>query len=117
MAETYTPDSLFAGDYPVVGESVTILSGQTLVRGSVLGKITSGGKFILSLSGASDGSETPEAILLEDCDASGGDAVAPVALTGEFNEDALTIGTAHTAASIKQGLRDKGIFLKSPVSA
>lgn len=118
MAETHTPDRLFAGDYPVATESVTIVSGAgALVRGTVLGKITSGGKYTTSLQAAGDGSETPEAILLEDVDATAADKVAPVALTGEFNEDTLTIGTGHTAASIKAGLRNKGIFLKSPVTA
>lgn len=117
MAETYTPDNLFAGDFPVAGESVTILEDEVLVRGSVLGKITASGKYVLSLSASNDGSEVPEAILLEDCDATGADAVAPVALTGQFNEDALTFGADHTAASTKAGLRNKGLFLKSPVSA
>lgn len=115
--ETYNYDKLFAGSSQHVADSVTIASGQNLVRGTVLGRVTASGKFIESLSAAGDGSETPDAILLEDCDASAADKVAPVAFTGEFNQDALTIGTGHTAASIKQGLRDKGIFLKTTVDA
>lgn len=116
-SETYNYDNLFAGSAEHVADSVTILSGQNLVRGAVLGKVTASGKYIESLSAAGDGSETPDAILLEDCDASAGDKVAPIALTGEFNQDALTIGTGHTAASIKDGLRNKGIFLKTTVNA
>lgn len=115
MAETFTYDDILAGDFPVVTESVTIATGQNLVRGTVLGKITSGGKYVKSLSASSDGSQTPDAILLEDCDATSADKVAPVALSGEFNQNALTIGTGHTAASIKAGLRAKSIFLKDSV--
>jgi hypothetical protein len=115
--ETFTPDALVAGSFDIVTDSATLVSGQNLLRGAVLGKITTGGKLNLSLSAASDGSQTPLAVLAESCDASGGDKTCNIYLTGEFNQDALTIGTAHTAASIKDGLRAKGIFLKSPVSA
>lgn len=107
----YTPDRLIAGDTPLVTRVVTILSGQNLVRGAVLGKITTGGKYILSLSAASDGSQTPDLILAEDCNATGGDKTALAYATGEFNQSALTIGTAHTADSIREGLRVKGIHL------
>ncbi len=115
--EVYTPDRLFAGDFPRATDSVTIITGQNLTRGALLGKITASGKYNLSLSTAVDGSEVPEAILLEDVDATAADKVAPVALTGEFNEDSIVYGTGHTKSSVKAGLRDKGIFLKTPVSA
>jgi hypothetical protein len=108
---SYTPDRLIAGDTQLVPRKVTILSGQNLVRGAVIGKITASGKYILSLSAASDGSQTPDLILAEDCNATGGDKVGLAYATGEFNESALTIGTAHTADSIREGLRVKGIHL------
>lgn len=114
-SESYSPDNLLAGGFPIVTTEITVISGQNLVRGAVLGKITASGKYNLSLSAAGDGSEVPIAILSEDCDASGGDKVAIAYLTGEFNEDAITIGTAHTVASIRAGLRDLGIHLKKPV--
>jgi hypothetical protein len=108
---SFQPDRLIAGDTPIVTRAVTLLSGQNLTRGSVIGRITSGGKYILSLSAASDGSQTPDLILAEDCDASAGDKTALAYVTGEFNESALVIGTAHTAATIREGLRVKGIHL------
>jgi hypothetical protein len=108
----YTPDKLIAGNaHLLVSRKVTLISGQNLVRGAVLGKITASGKYNLSLSGASDGSQTPDLILAEDCDASGGDKEALCYARGDFNETALTLGTAHTAASIREGLRAKGITL------
>lgn len=114
---TFTPDRLIAGDHPIVTDTLTLVSGQNLVRGALLGKITSGGKLTLSLSASSDGSQTPYAILADDCDASGGDKLCGVYLTGEFDPTAMTFGTAHTAASTKDGLRTLGIFLKSTMPA
>lgn len=45
-------------------KTVTLLTGQDLKAGSVLGKITSGGKYKLTTIAASDGSEVPSAILI-----------------------------------------------------
>lgn len=104
------PDALIAGNaHLLVHESITLLSGQVCVRGTVLGKITASGKYVKSLSAAADGSQTPFAILAEDCDATGGDKVTVAYFRGDFRADKLTLGTAHTLASIKQGLRDKNI--------
>lgn len=106
----FTPDGLVAGNSDdLIAESITLISGQNCLRGTVLGKITSGGKYNKSLSAASDGSQTPFAILAEDCDASGGDKVTLAYFRGDFRADKLILGTAHTLASIKQGLRDKNI--------
>lgn len=115
--ENYTPDNLVAGDTQLVTDSVTIVSGQNIVRGAVLGKITTGGKFALSLSTASDGSETPYAVAAEDVDASGGDVTnVAVYIKGEFNAGALTLGTGHTADTAKNGLRAVGIYVKNAVA-
>lgn len=114
---TYTPDALIAGDFPVRTDKVTISSGQNLQRGALLGKITTGGEYVLSLSAASDGSQTPVAILAEDVDATGGDAQGIIYIAGDFNQDKITYGDDHTAASVKAGLRDLGIYLHAPVSA
>lgn len=109
---SYTPDQLIAGEFDdLVAEKITVISGQNLVRGAVLGKITASGKYNLSLSAASDGSQTPDLVLAEDIDASGGDKVALAYSRGDFNAQKLTIGTGHTIASIKEGLRVKNIIL------
>ena len=105
------PENLIAGEFPRITRKVIVGTAANLVAGSVVGKITATGKYILSASAAVDGSQTPEAILGEDTDASGGDKEAIVYLSGEFNELALTLGAGHTAASISLGLRNKSIFL------
>lgn len=94
----------------------TILTGQDLKAGSVLGVVTASGKAVLSLSAAGDGSEIPRFILLEDLNTASpaGDKVFNVAAEGYFNETALVIGTGHTADSIRVALRDRGIYLSAP---
>jgi hypothetical protein len=115
---SYSPDMLIAGDHPVRSIGVTIVSGAgALVRGTVLGKITTGGKYKTSTSAASDGSQTPVAILGEDVNAASADAIAFVYIAGDFNTSALTIGAGHTASSIRDGLAHKSIYLHDPVPA
>lgn len=116
--DTYTPDALVAGDnIRPVTDTRTLASGQNLKRGAVLGLITASGKLTLSASGASDGSQTPYAILADDCDASSGDKSCAVYLAGEFNANALIFGTGHSASTVREALRDAGIFLKTAISA
>lgn len=109
---SFVPDNLIAGNHDeLVGEKITLLSGQNLVRGAVIGKVTASGKYKISLAADTIGSETPDLILAEDCDASAGDKQALAYSRGDFIAQAVTIGTGHTIASIKEGLRVKNIIL------
>jgi hypothetical protein len=82
----------------------------------VLGKITASGKYTLSLSAAADGSNTPDLILAEDCDATSADKQAVAYSRGDFMAEKLILGAGHTVASIKEGLRVKNIILISTVA-
>lgn len=114
---TYTPDGLIAGNaHLLVARKVTVKSGQNLVRGAVIGK-DGADKYLLSLSAASDGSQTPDLIMAEACDATAADKQALAYERGDFNANALTLGTAHTVASIREGLRAKGITILPAVAA
>lgn len=113
---TYSPDKLIAGHQTTHDLKVTVITGQNLVRGAVVGMITASGKYNLSLSAAADGSQTPVGILVDDTDATAADKEALIYTTGDFNQAALTLGAAHTLASIKAGLADRSIFL-IPVQA
>ncbi|MCK2086790.1 head decoration protein [Thauera aromatica] len=113
----YAPDGLIAGNaHLLVARKVTVKSGQNLVRGAVIGK-DGDDKYLLSLSAASDGSQTPDLIMAEACDASAADKQALAYERGDFNANALTLGTAHTVASIRDGLRAKGITILPAVAA
>lgn len=116
--EAYAPDRLIAGNaHLLVGRNVTIKSGQNLKRGAVIGKVTADGKYILSLAAAVDGSQTPDLVLADDVDATAGDVVGGAYARGDFNANALTLGTGHTVASIAEGLRAKGITILSAIPA
>lgn len=116
---TFDPNGLLVQiqGAPVFGEMVTIASGQNLQAGALVGQITSGGKYALSLAAGNDGSEVPAAVLAEACDASGGDKSAFVYYAGEFNESKVVIGTGHTAAALRRTLAQMGIFLHKPQPA
>ena len=103
---------MLAGAGAYTTRKVTLVSGQNVEAGTVLGKITTGGKYTTSLSASSDGSETPDMIAAQDCDASGGDKEMLVFETADsLVATALTIGTGHTLASIREGLRVKGLLI------
>lgn len=74
------------------------------------------GKYIKSLAAAVDGSQVPDLILAEDTNATAADKATLAYYAGSFNESALTLGTGHTADSIREGLRVKGIQLIKSVA-
>ena len=100
----------------LVGRKVTVLAGQVLARGAVLGLITASGKYKLSASAAADGSQTPDLILAEAVDATSADTTVLAYERGDFNSNALTLGAGHTVASVREGLRAKGITLLTAVA-
>lgn len=102
---TFNPDGLVIHGVDLVAQPVTILSGEVLVRGELVGKVTAGGKYIASLSAAADGSEVPAGFVAEDIDASGGDQVAPIYFGGAFDADKLTLGADHTATTVEAAFR------------
>lgn len=105
----YNPTPLRAGDLDMLSRPVTILSGQVLTRGSVLGRITASRKYTLSATAAGDGSQTPRAILAADVDASAGDTTAPAYFIGEFGDLVMTFGTGHTQATVDAAFEDAGV--------
>lgn len=111
---SFNPTALRAGDFPMISRPVTILSGQNLKRGAVLGAQTTGGKFLLSAAAAGDGSQAPKAVLAHDVDASAGDTVAPAYFTGEFGDLMMTFGTGHTQATVDAAFAATGqpIFIR-----
>jgi hypothetical protein len=114
---TYAPDLLVGGDHPIRTLGVTIASGQNLLRGALIGKVTATGKFILSLSAAVDGSQNPVGILGEDVNATAGDVVSFEYVAGDFNSNKVTFGTGHTLASVREVLHARSIYLHDAVPA
>lgn len=113
----FVPDQLVAGPLQLVTDTVTV-SGGDYKRGTVLGMITASGKYTACLKTASDGSETPCAILVDDVNAAThGDQSGGVYLMGEFNQNRINIDASWTIADIKAALRPLAIFLKDSTQA
>lgn len=102
---------LSGGTYTV--KKVTILSGQNLVEGAIIGKVTASSKYKLSAAAAGDGSETPDLVTMYPVDASGGDKESMVleTCTQPLNKEALVVGAGLTVAGVREGLRAKGILI------
>ena len=110
MTETYTPDNLMDPTFPHISGQVTILTGNNLTRGTVLGTVTASGKCVAVDNSKSDGSQTAYAVLADDVDATDGDATGPVFLMGHFNENKLTFGGDDDIDEHRATLRDIGIY-------
>ncbi|CDO34052.1 head decoration protein [Novosphingobium sp. KN65.2] len=90
-------------------KEVTLTSGENLVAGAVVGKVTTGGKYVAYDNTASDGSETAAGILYAAVDASGGDVTnARIVFRGPaiVNGNDLTWDAANDAAAITAGKAD-----------
>lgn len=90
-------------------KKVTLLAGAVYLIGSVLGVVTASKKSILSAAAAADGSQEPQYVLSYTVDATAGDVEAMAIETGDLIGSQLVLGAGHTLASIRAGLRGKGI--------
>lgn len=98
-------------------DTVTIVSGQTIKAGNVLGKITASGKYAKVTVAASDGSQNGVAVAIYDVDASSADAkVAAITRDAEVNSNLLTYGadvdTANEIAAVFSSLAGAGIIAR-----
>lgn len=90
-------------------KKVTLLAGAVYPIGTVLGIVDASKKAVVSAAAAGDGSQTPQYVLSYTVDATGGDVEAMAIETGDLIGSQLVLGAGHTLASIRAGLRDKGI--------
>ncbi|HGM7000507.1 head decoration protein [Serratia marcescens] len=116
----FVPDQLVSGPLQLVTDSVTIGISGVLKRGTVLGVVTATGAYIPSKKDATDGSEKPSAILVDNVDTTTTAQTGGVYLMGEFNQHRLIFDATWTIAELKAQLRPQAIFLRdsiqSPVS-
>ncbi len=111
--ETYT-ELEFLGDHPPITIPGTLASGN-LVSGTVVGKVTATGNFVILAPAATDGSESAAGILIGDLDASSAVEAGIFLAHGEAINANLTwpddITEAQKTVAIAQ-LRALGIFVK-----
>ena len=118
---TFVPDNLIAGDFPIRTREIVLSMGQDLKRGSILGRITETGEYVLSAklkdddTEISDGSEKPVAILVEDTDTTAKKSNALVYKTGDFSKHQVIFGKGHNFESAVDGLDDLNIYLTETI--
>ncbi|HIH8976781.1 TPA: head decoration protein [Serratia marcescens] len=116
----FVPDQLVSGPLQLVTDSVTIGVSGALKRGTVLGVVTATGAYIPSKKDATDGSEKPSAILVDNVDTTTTAQTGGVYLMGEFNQHRLIFDATWTIAELKAQFRPLAVFLRdsiqSPVS-
>ena len=98
-------------------EEITLLSGEVVTRGTVLGQVTASGKYRKAATGNGDGSETIKAVATRDKDASGGDVKMIAYFTGSFNKNAMDLSDFTVDEALKTTLRDQHIFLEDSIQA
>lgn len=111
--EKIESNPIVLSDWRADGNGV-LVAGTNYTEGMVLGKVTSAGadlgKYKLSASASTDGSQVPSAILLDDVDATDSALNAPILLGGKVDKNLLILGAGHTLDSIETGLRDMNIY-------
>ena len=109
MQERYetTVDNLFAASQimPVVADKLNIAQAGIVKRGTL---VTAAGAAVTTAADV-------YAVLAEDVDTTDRAVDAAVYLTGEFNENALTVGGSITVADCKAAARKLSIFIKPSI--
>lgn len=113
----FNPDQLISGPLQVVTDPGIIAKAGILKRGTILGMVTASGEYTLSKKDATDGSETPSAILVDDVNTTEGSVNGGLYLMGEFNQNRIIHDATWTAAELKAAMRQFSIFLRDSVTA
>ncbi|WP_446469418.1 head decoration protein [Xenorhabdus stockiae] len=113
----FVPDQLIAGQLQLVTDTVTIAKGNTLQRGAVLGQITGTREYTFCKKNATDGSQIPCAILVDNVDATESSASGGVYLMGEFNQHRLVYDESWPLPELTDALRKYSLFLRDSVTA
>ena len=89
-------------------EAVTIVHGENLKSGAVVGKITASGKYAHYNNAAIDGTETAAGILIADVDATAADAPGAILARGpaEIDGNRLIWDVGQGGSDITAGLAD-----------
>ncbi|OWF77693.1 head decoration protein [Yersinia frederiksenii] len=114
----FVPDQLVAGPLQLVTDTVVIVQAEVIhLRGTVMGKITASGEYIKSVKDATDGSEVPVAILVDNVDTTVTAQRGGIYLMGQFNQNRIVHDASWTLAELKTALRPYTIFLTDSIQA
>lgn len=97
-------------------ENVTLVSGQVVKAGEVLGIISAGGKYATYDNQAGNGTETAKAVSINDADATDGDLeIAVIRRDAEVNGNELVFSGAASPTDDAAGVADllaQGIIVR-----
>jgi len=99
--------------------ALTVTAGATaFVAGDVFTLTVSAAsnEYSLCVRTATDGSQTPTAILVDDVDATSAAVTAGIYLMGGFNQNRVTFDDSWTIDDLADALRDKSIFLQDSIT-
>uniref|UniRef100_A0A3B0M187 Head decoration protein n=1 Tax=Arsenophonus endosymbiont of Trialeurodes vaporariorum TaxID=235567 RepID=A0A3B0M187_9GAMM len=113
----FVPDQLVSGPLQLVTDTVTIAQSGKLKRWTVLGVVTATQVYQVCKKSATDGSQTPSAILADDVDTTEKTLTVGVYLMGEFNQHRLLIDESWSLTELKTALHPFVIFLRDSVQA
>ncbi|EML9904652.1 head decoration protein [Morganella morganii] len=113
----FNPDQLISGPLQVVTDTGIIAKAGILKRGTILGMVTASGEYVISKKDATDGSEIPCAILVDDVDTTTDAVSGGLYLMGEFNQNRIIFDGTWTTAGLKAAMRPFSIFLRDSVQA
>lgn len=108
---SFNEDNLFVGLVSnIVTDKVLIPVNKNYIRGTLMA-LDASGKGVICDKSKTTGEDNPYGILCDDIDTKDGEEYTAVYLTGEFNINAITVGSGD-AKDYKQKSRNVGIFLK-----
>lgn len=100
--------------------SLTISAGATAFKAGdslTLNVFDAVGTYVECVRTATDGSQNPLAVLVDDADATRGPVTAGAYLAGEFNAARLIYGATWSLPALVSAMRPYGIFAKTSISS
>lgn len=117
-SDVFIPDQLVSGPLQVVTENGTIAqSAAVLKRGTIMGKITASKAYVKCVKTATDGSQVPVAILVDDVDTTISAKNGGLYLMGEFNITRIIYDPSWTSEDLRTAMRALAIFLRNATPA
>ena len=111
--EGLDPEQVILGGTDVITRPQTYAAGADVPLLTVCGRVTATGKLVKSVKTASDGSEVPVAISVENVASASADVIALTYIAGEFSMEVLNFHTSWAGTEMT-AFGDGPIVLKVP---
>lgn len=117
MTDTVTDslvyDGLLVGNFPIHTQAIEVAQSQTLLRGTVVGKITASGYLAACDHTASDGSEVPYGVMVEPVTTTSTELPGLIYDFGLFAADKLSFGGSSTLADLQDAMKAANLYVNT----